>query len=110
VIPEPATFDYENGHVMIEGIRPEEGGVVLRVHGAFLPPKELQAATLTIELSKKPLINLFWFGAFLLFLSGGLSMQKRRRRIASEKAAGTAPVMDSPRLTNNPQAAYKRTS
>ncbi len=109
VVPEAANFDAQNGQVMIEGIRPEEGGVVLRVHGAFLPSADLQVATLTMELSKKPLINLFWFGTFLLFVSGGLSMRERRRRLASQKAAEAPIHHTGSSVADHPQAAYKRT-
>ena len=79
-----AMFDYNKGRVFISGISPESGSVFIKVMGDFLPQGEVAQANLVIELSEKPLINLFWFGTFLCFFSGGLSLRKRRRKQASQ--------------------------
>lgn len=76
----PASFDYQNGTVSIAGIEPESGALLLQVLGDFLPQPDMASATLVIELSEKPWINLFWLGTLLCFISGGLSMRERRRR------------------------------
>ncbi|KAA3631673.1 MAG: hypothetical protein DWP97_12535 [Calditrichaeota bacterium] len=83
VLTEHASFDYENGHVTIAGIKPETGSVFLKFMGDFIPKTETAQNILVIELSKKPLINLFWFGTILCFLSGALSMRKRFKRTES---------------------------
>ncbi len=75
----PATFDYGRGTVAISGVQPEKGGVKLKVMGEFVP-SQLATASLIVELSRKPMINLFWLGAFITFLSGALSMRDRRRK------------------------------
>ena len=76
----PATFDYGRGTVVISGVQPEKGGVKLRVLGDFMSEPQMATASLVVELSRKPMINLFWLGAFIAFLSGALSMRERRRR------------------------------
>ena len=81
-----ALFDYNKGRVYISGISPESGSVLLKIIGDFIPQSELAQANLVIELSEKPFINLFWFGTFLCFFSGGLSLRKRSRGKKSNKA------------------------
>ncbi len=80
VLTKEAMFDYDKGQVMIAGIASESGSVLLQFIGEFIPPGELAQANLVIELSEKPFINLFWFGTFLCFFSGGLSLRKQNRR------------------------------
>ncbi len=80
-----ALFDYDKGRVYISGISPESGSVLLKIVGDFIPAGELSQANLVIELSEKPLINLFWFGTFLCFFSGGLSLRKRKRRMKNSQ-------------------------
>jgi len=84
VSTEPATFDYNNAAVVIAGIDPDTGSLILKILGSFIASPEPQNATLVVELSKKPLINLFWFGTSLCFLSGVLSMYTRKRRIKTD--------------------------
>jgi len=85
IVPVTATFDDNRGQVSVTGVRPDDGGVALSVTGEFIAAASPQMATLVIEVSKKPLINLFWFGAIIAFAGGISSMLKRRRR----KAAAT---------------------
>lgn len=88
----PASFDSDRGSVMISGVDPSNESVLLQVSGDFIgAPQSVQAATLTIELSQKPLINLFWFGAMIVFLSGILSMRERRRRRSEAAAEDVLP-------------------
>ncbi|MEW6411789.1 MAG: cytochrome c biogenesis protein CcsA [Candidatus Zixiibacteriota bacterium] len=79
VVALPATFANGRGSISIAGIQPEEGAVMLHVQGGFVPASEPSGASLVIEISKKPLINLFWLGTTICFLSGALSMRKRRK-------------------------------
>ena len=81
VLTTPAQFDYNKGAVLIAGIDPETGGLALEVIADFMAAGEAPATIFVIELSKKPLINLFWLGTSLCFLSGALSMRNRRRKM-----------------------------
>jgi cytochrome c-type biogenesis protein CcmF len=80
VQPFAASFDYDKGTVFVTGVQPDDGSVILKVSGDFLPPPDIQQTSLVVELSEKPLINLFWLGCIIVFLSGFLSMRERRRR------------------------------
>jgi hypothetical protein len=91
ITPATLSFDDNAGTVMIAGIDPDNGGVMLQFAGDFVPPADVQAASLVIEVSEKPLIVLFWLGTFLAFLGGGISMVQRQRR----KAATTPVHSDS---------------
>ena len=88
-----AAFDEDRGRVQIAGIRAETGAVVLQVQGAFLTGTAAGAAPmLVVELSEKPLINLFWLGTILVFGSGLLSMRERRRRRAKAAVTDVRPL------------------
>ncbi len=92
-------FDSGRAGVMIAGLRPEDGGVMLKFSGESIGDAVIPPAVLVMELSKKPLINLFWMGTFVAFLGGVLSMYERRRQrmsafagadVEQEKAATTS--------------------
>jgi hypothetical protein len=85
----PARFDADAGRVTIEGLLPEEESVILRFDGPFIPSEAGSPAILVLELSKKPLIVLFWLGTILMFLGGLWSMSVRRRRINAIQTADT---------------------
>jgi cytochrome c-type biogenesis protein CcmF len=76
---EAESFDNDRARVYINNIQPESGGVVLKVDGAFLPPADEAEASLVLELSKKPLIQLFWLGTVVVFISGFLSLSETRK-------------------------------
>ncbi len=81
ITPIVASFDGGRGSVHITGVDPDNGGVMLQFHGDFVPTGDsMVAATLTIDISEKPWIVLFWLGTFLAFAGGGMSMVQRRRR------------------------------
>ena len=80
VTPVSASFDNGKGSIHVTGVNPDEGGVFLQAHGDFLPVTAATAAIVTVEVSKKPLILLFWLGTIIAFFGGGLSMVERRRR------------------------------
>ncbi|HWR83383.1 MAG TPA: cytochrome c biogenesis protein CcsA [Candidatus Deferrimicrobium sp.] len=100
VKPVAASFDYGRGTIVIAGVRPDEGGVMLTVTGDFAVAPETGVAALTVEVSEKPLINLFWLGTITVFASGFLSMWERRKRkraeLLSEVAAGEAAAQPVP--------------
>lgn len=88
VTPVVASFDDGRGSVHITGIDPDNGGVALQFHGEFVSSaSEAALATLTIDVSEKPWIVLFWLGTIVAFTGGGLSMVKRRRRRSREIVA-----------------------
>lgn len=90
VQPLIAKFDNGKGAISITGVHPESGGVSLQVTGMFVPPPVESAAILTIELSRKPLINLFWLGTIMMFASGLWSMRQRRARQRRERQVSQA--------------------
>ncbi|MFZ1682877.1 MAG: cytochrome c biogenesis protein CcsA [Candidatus Zixiibacteriota bacterium] len=96
VTPTPATFDNGRATALIAGLRPEDGGVVLKLMGDFVAAGQASPATIIVEVSKKPLILMFWLGAIIAFLGGGLSMYERRRRTLTE-ADGFEKETGSPR-------------
>jgi cytochrome c-type biogenesis protein CcmF len=78
VVPVPAEFDDHRGRVEIAGVYPEEGGVELKLAGNFLPPAP--SPSLVVEVSGKPLIQVFWFGTLIVFAGGILAIVKTGRR------------------------------
>lgn len=80
VEPVPARFDYDNAAIFIAGVNPEDGSVVLKIDGNFVPSADTQDAVLVIEVSEKPLIGLFWLGNIILFSSGIWSTFNRKRK------------------------------
>ena len=67
----------------VEAVSPSDGSVVLRVRGLAKDPRsEFQAATresLSVEVTKKPLINLVWAGFYVMMAGGLLALVKRAR-------------------------------
>ncbi len=82
------TVVFDNGHssVQIVGVSPEDGSVALKVRSDFIPLFEPKSTTLIIELSKKPLIILFWIGSFTAFLAGAIAMIDRKRKSGTTAA------------------------
>jgi cytochrome c-type biogenesis protein CcmF len=94
VSPVSASADSGRITLTIAGVRPEDGGVALLVTGPQLPAPTVKEATLVLEVSKKPLILLFWLGTLIAFTGGGISwtMWNRRRKMAQPyKNASTEP-------------------
>lgn len=100
VTPVSASFDNGQAEVSISGVRPEDGGVVLQVSGDFLNAGG-QMATLAVDVSRKPLINLFWLGTMITFAGGIVSLVKRRRR---RQAESTETALDEPKLLSRRSA------
>ncbi len=92
VTPTVVTFDNGRGSVYVAGVSPEDGGVVLKVDGPFLPPVEPAKATLVLEVSRKPWILLFWIGTFTMFVGGIWSLVRSRRKRSVEQNAEVVRV------------------
>ena len=64
-------------------VSPSDGSVVLRLRGLSKDPgAEHQAATresLSVEVTRKPLINLVWGGFYVMMAGGLLALYKRAR-------------------------------
>ncbi len=97
ITPIPVSFDEGLTTIEVAGVLPETGGVVLQVTGDQVPPAASIPAVLVVELSRKPWIILFWLGTFLMFLGGGLSMVKKKKKVAS---TGTTNVQGEPAATS----------
>ena len=95
-----AVFDYEKGRMFISGISPETGSVFIKIMGDFIQAPEPTQANLVIELSEKPLINLFWFGTILCFLSGALSLRERKKRTKGMTADIVEPLSDKKEMVS----------
>ena len=86
-------------------VSPSDGTVALRLRGLSKDPAaEHQAATresLSIEVTKKPLINLVWGGFYVMMAGGLLALGKRSR----EAARATVPAdADAPAAAAIPPA------
>jgi cytochrome c-type biogenesis protein CcmF len=86
VASSPVTFDYNHGTLAISGISPDDGGVALKVSGDFIPVNNMAEASLVLELSNKPGINLFWIGTIVLFGGGLSAMRDRKKHTKNEPA------------------------
>lgn len=98
LIPISASFDDGEGEVFITNIDVESGAVALMFVGDFVPVREAKPQlVLVVEMTVKPLINLFWLGALTIFAGGGMSLTQgwRKNSKKSKKrpvGAATAPV------------------
>jgi cytochrome c-type biogenesis protein CcmF len=106
VTPVEASFDNGRATMTITGVRPEEGGVMIKIDGDFLPSSEVREASLVLELSRKPLILLFWLGTLTVFISGVISVfQRQRKRLSSgpERLTANSSTIDHPEsVSGNP--------
>jgi cytochrome c-type biogenesis protein CcmF len=86
------------GAVMrVVAVSPSDGAVVLRLRGISKDPaSEFQAATresLSLEVTRKPLINLVWGGFYVMMAGGLLALFKRTR----EARRAVVPVSEPSR-------------
>ncbi|HEX6900472.1 MAG TPA: cytochrome c-type biogenesis CcmF C-terminal domain-containing protein [Thermoanaerobaculia bacterium] len=74
------------GQIVLSGINPEQRTVTLDLVGMALPAK------LSVDVTRKPLIQLVWGGLYIIFIGGLLSTVQRFRevRIREAVAAGSA--------------------
>ena len=97
VMPIAAQLDSGKVSISIAGVRPEEGGVVLAMSGPNIPAPKVQEATLVVEISKKPLIGLFWFGTLVAFTGGGISWAAWRKRRNQSQEPVVRPTTEQQR-------------
>lgn len=88
------------GFMKVIGVSPSDGRVVLRVRGMSKDPAaEYQAATresLSLEVTRKPLINLVWGGFYVMMAGGLLALVKRSREAARATVRAGAEVSAEP--------------
>lgn len=73
-VDSPAVSLPGNGAVRLIGIDPSTGQAQLAVAAVNTGP---QPARLSIDVTRKPLIQLVWFGLYIILIGGGLSTWKR---------------------------------
>ena len=88
------------------GVSPNDGAVALRLRGVSKnPADEYQAATvetLSVEVTRKPLISLVWGGFYVMMAGAGLALVKRTREA---RRAVLAPGPEPSREPSEPRAA-----
>jgi cytochrome c-type biogenesis protein CcmF len=104
---EPETQELEvpglpGAFMKVMAVSPSDGAVVVRLRGLSKDPAaEFQAATresLSVEITRKPLINLVWGGFYVMMAGGILALVKRAREAqhavvsATVEASGEAPM------------------
>jgi len=103
--PETEVPGHPGGFMRVMAVSPSDGAVALRLRGISKDPAaEHQAATresLSIEITRKPLISLVWGGFYVMMAGGILALLKRareaRRAVAvPETARETPPILSSP--------------
>ncbi|MES1245701.1 MAG: cytochrome c-type biogenesis CcmF C-terminal domain-containing protein [Acidobacteriota bacterium] len=62
------------GSILVSGINASEGQVRFALTGVSNPPR------LSIDVTRKPLINLVWYGLYIVLLGGALSTVQRLRQ------------------------------
>jgi len=62
------------GAIALTGINPTTGGVQLDVAGIGSKP---QPAKLSLDVTRKPLIKLVWYGLYVVLAGGGLAAFQR---------------------------------
>jgi cytochrome c-type biogenesis protein CcmF len=81
--PEAEVPGVAGAFMKVMAVSPTDGSVVMRLRGMSKDPaKEFQAATrenLSIEMTRKPLINLVWGGFYVMMAGGLLALVKRTR-------------------------------
>lgn len=97
ITPTQVAFDGGRGEVSIVGVRPENGGVVLQFAGDFVGGGTTQASVLVLEITRKPLIQVFWLGTFMVFLAGVLIVTQRQGGKSGIVTAVTADTSDDAR-------------
>ena len=97
--PEMEIPGVPGGKMRVLAVSPSDGAVVLRLTGVSKDPKaEFQAATvesLSLDVTRKPLISLVWGGFYVLMAGAVLALVKRSREarravLAAERPAGAA--------------------
>jgi hypothetical protein len=88
-------------------VSPSDGAVALRLRGISKDPAaEHQAATresLSIEITRKPLISLVW-GGFYVMMAGGILALLKRAREARRAVAVPETARETPSIPSSPPA------
>jgi cytochrome c-type biogenesis protein CcmF len=80
----PASIPESGGMSLSIGrVSAEDGAVQLKIFDPFLPPQPLKPASLVLDVSTKPLINLVWLGTLLVIFGVSLAIVLRGRDIAA---------------------------
>ncbi len=102
--PETEVPGHPGGFMRVMAVSPSDGAVALRLRGVSKDPAlEHQAATresLSLEVTRKPLISLVWAGFYVMMAGGILALVKRareaRRAVApAESEIARRPAADS---------------
>ena len=70
------------GEIFLAGINPSDGAIQLEVTGISSAPK------LSVDITRKPLIQLVWGGLYIVLLGGILATVQRFREVRVREAAG----------------------
>jgi cytochrome c-type biogenesis protein CcmF len=104
---EAAIPGFADGRMRVLAVSPNDGAVVVRLKGVSKnPADEFQAATvesLSVDVTRKPLIALVWGGFYVLMAGGLLAFIKRSgeaRRAVLE--ASTRPAVEPPVTATGP--------
>jgi cytochrome c-type biogenesis protein CcmF len=116
--PELEVPGVAGAYMRVMAVSPSDGAVVLRVRGISKDSsREFQAATresLSVEVTRKPLINLVWGGFYVLMAGGLMALVKRTREArravvpaaeTSREAPPSAAVVSTPARTTLPTEA-----
>ncbi len=86
--PTGVKFDDDKGEVYVANIDANTGSVLLKFFGKFVPePKTKAVHIMAAQVTVKPLINLFWLGAILVFIGGGITIRQGNAKRKSAKSA-----------------------
>jgi cytochrome c-type biogenesis protein CcmF len=104
--------------MQVDAVSPSDGAVVLRFRGISKDPAaEHQAATvesLSLDVTRKPLISLVWGGFYVLMAGGILALVKRakeaRRAVLSSEAGAPAAALPVPAPTGPALPAHGRSA
>jgi hypothetical protein len=96
---------FPGGKLRVLAVSPNDGAVVLRLTGVSAnPADEIHAATvesLSVEVTRKPLIALVWGGFYVMMAGGVLAFVKRSREarravLEAGRAEATVSVAEAP--------------
>lgn len=76
------------GQVMVSGINATAGAVQLDVAGVGAASRQGRAATLALDVTKKPLIALVWYGLYVILAGGLLAAFQRLRQVRVLESLG----------------------
>lgn len=80
----PAAIPGSGGMSLSIGrVSADDGAVQLKVFDPFLPPRPTEPASLVLDVSTKPLINLVWLGTLLVIFGTVMAISLRGRDVAS---------------------------